>query len=343
MNPTIRAIDVGRRSTKYSTGMADGTITCALFPSIAHPHEGDYRNHRTDGEQCTVLVPVERLLYEVGPDIHLRQRPFNAQILQHDRYAEAPEYTALVLGALHYMACPHIDLLVLGLPVASARNPEAVEKLEKRITGRHQVGQNSYVTVGAVKVLAQPAGALMWVGQQQERRQQLLAQKSLVIDPGSRTFDWIYFNGMRQVTQRSHSIALGMFDVLQTIADGIGQTHGIQYRDYEAIDLALRGEQVLTVFQKEYDIRRHVRLAAKIPQQAVAEMLHYVGDASDIQNIILVAGGSFFFQRAVKQAFPRHRVETVAEPIYAIVRGLHLAGAGLAASGKLAMPPREPV
>lgn len=50
-------------------------------------------------------------------------------------------------------------------------------------------------------------------------------------------------------------------------------------------------------------------------------MLHYVGDASDIKNIILVGGGAFFFKKAIKEAFPKHRIYEVKDALYANVKG----------------------
>ena len=55
-------------------------------------------------------------------------------------------------------------------------------------------------------------------------------------------------------------------------------------------------------------------------------MLHYVGDASDIKNIILVGGGAFFFRKAIKEAFPKHRIHELKDALYANVKGFQLAG-----------------
>ena len=43
-------------------------------------------------------------------------------------------------------------------------------------------------------------------------------EQSLIIDPGSRTFDWLVARGMRQVQKQSHSFNRGMSDVLRLIA-----------------------------------------------------------------------------------------------------------------------------
>ncbi|WP_232429511.1 acetate and sugar kinases/Hsc70/actin family protein [Noviherbaspirillum autotrophicum] len=158
------------------------------------------------------------------------------------------------------------------------------------------------------------------------RLAELRREKSLIIDPGARTFDWIVTQGMQQIESKSHSLNRGMFDVLQKIAEGISMKTGTQFRDFELIDAALRGGKKPVLFQKEYDISAHLPVARKVPEHAVAEMRHYVGDASDIQNIIIVGGGAFFFKKAIKDAFPRHKIHELKDALYANVKGFQIAG-----------------
>ena len=61
-------------------------------------------------------------------------------------------------------------------------------------------------------------------------------KQSLVIDPGSRTFDWLVTRGMRLVQKQSHSINRGMSDVLRLLAAEISKDVGSPYRDYDAIE-----------------------------------------------------------------------------------------------------------
>ena len=68
------------------------------------------------------------------------------------------------------------------------------------------------------------------------------------------------------------------------------------------------------IFQEEYDLSKHLPLARKVAEQAIGEMLHYVGDASDIKNIILVGGGSFFFKKAINREYYRTRRSNEPKP-----------------------------
>jgi plasmid segregation protein ParM len=332
MDPVVRAVDVGRGNTKYIAGFSNGVAQCAMFPSQAHPSETAYELDGWGTSRKTVSIPVEGLVYEVGPDVHLAADVFNSNVLQHDRYAETPEYLALVLGALHYMQVDAIDLLIVGLPVATFKLKRHVSALERRLTGVHQLCKGRRVHVRRAKAIAQPAGALMYYGLMQNRVGQLRKERSLIVDPGRRTFDWIVTQGMQQIDKRSHSVPRGMHDVLQSLVEGISRNTGAHYREYDMVDTAMRTGKKLVVFQEDYDLSQHLPLARKIPEQAVAEMMHYVGDAGDIRNIVLVGGGAFFYKPALKAAFPNHAIHELKDPIFANVKGFQCAGVELAQS-----------
>lgn len=341
----VRAIDVGRGNVKYTVGPGtDGRPECALFPALAVPSEHEHVADTLGPRRRTIDIPIDNLFYTVGPDVHLASDIFNSQVLQHDRYCETPEYLALTLGALHYMKVRHVDLLMVGLPVATLKLRKSVLNLEKRLQGTHSLGKGGEVTVAEVKTLAQPAGALLQYAFEQQRVAQLRRERNLIIDPGRRTFDWIVTDGMAIIDKRSHSLPRGMFDVLQVIAQGVSMAMQVDYREYEAIDEALRKSSKhpsLTLFGEKYALGRHLPMARKIAEQAVAEMMHYVGEASDIANIILVGGGGFFFRPAIKAAFPRHQIVEIRDPLFANVSGFWLAGMQMAKNSQRPVAVRE--
>ena len=43
-------------------------------------------------------------------------------------------------------------------------------------------------------------------------------------------------------------------------------------------------------------------------------------------HIVLVGGGAFLYRKAVREAFPWHRIQEVREPVFANMRGFPLAG-----------------
>lgn len=337
MSDIVRAIDVGFGNTKFITSTSNGRIDCAHFPSLAFHSTRDLSHDVIGGRRKTVAVPVDGLFYEVGPDVELAADRFRARQL-HDNYTETREYRALWRGALYFMKVDVIDLLVVGLPVARFQARRV--RLEKEMTGEFDVGRNSKVLVRKVLVVAQPQGALYQYATVHGRLKEVLDEKSLVIDVGSRTFDWLVTRGMNVVARLSSSVDRGVSDILREIAAHISTDLGTDYRDLEAIDLALRTGKNPRIFQKAYDIKKLDVIVREIADQAVSSMMQHIDNSHAFENIVLVGGGAYLFKRAVKQAFPRHTIHEVKEPLYANVRGFQLAGQ--AAIGNVMAPAKVP-
>lgn len=323
MDFIIRAVDVGFGNTKYISSVVGGDIRCANFPSIAYPSMRDPASQPGFERRKTVAIPINGLFYEVGPEVALAADAFRAAQM-HDRYIETPEYMALLRGALSMMKVTTIDLLVVGLPVAMLVTKKAA--LEKAVTGTHDIGGGKSVVVKKALAVAQPQGALVDFAWQHQKSATIEREQSLIIDPGSRTFDWLVARGMRLVQNKSHSVNRGVMDMLHAIAAEISTEIGTPYGDLDAIDAALRTGKNPVIFQKPYDISRTMPMAHAIAQQAVASMMRWVEASYSVQNIILVGGGAYLFKKAVKEAFPKHRILEVKDPLHANVRGFQIAG-----------------
>ena len=114
MSIVVRAIDVGFGNTKYATASAQGQVDCAHFASLAYFGQDEIPVDSMGGRRRTVQVPVDGLLYEVGPDVEFAADRFRSRQL-HDGYTQTAEYRALATGALHFMKVETVDLLVVGL------------------------------------------------------------------------------------------------------------------------------------------------------------------------------------------------------------------------------------
>ena len=323
METIVRAVDVGFGNTKYVTGCDADGIRCAFFPSVAYPSARDLSSVSVTERRKTVAVPVDGLFYEVGPEVNLAADTFRATQM-HDRYTDTPEYAALLRGALALMKLDRIDLLVVGLPVAAFAAKKGA--LEKAMVGTHEVGGGRTVTVHRALAVAQPQGALVYYASLHQKIRTIANEQSLIIDPGARTFDWLVTRGMRLVQKKSHSINRGMVDIAQAIASEISEEIGTPYRDFDAIDLALRTGKNPMIYQKTYDISPLMPIAQTIARQAVSSMMQWIDASYSFQNIILVGGGAFLFRKAVKQAFPKHTIHEVKDPMYANVKGFQIAG-----------------
>jgi len=327
MELIVRAVDVGYGITKYITGVSGDEIRCASFPSLAYPFPRDPSATLGGDRRKTVAIPIGGMFYEVGPDVMLAADAFRATQI-HDSYIDTPEYLALARGALRLMKVDVIDLLVVGLPVAMFGSRKAA--LEKLMTGTHDVGSGKKVLVRKALAMAQPNGALIDYASQHDKVVSMENENSLVIDPGSRTFDWLVARGMKLSYKRSHSVNRGVTDILQVIADDISAEIGRPYNQLDAIDSALRAGKGLAIFQKAYPLARMKPVVESITKQAVGAMMRRIGEIYDVQHVVLVGGGAFLFKKAIKEAFATHQILEVKEPMYANLRGYQIAGTNYA-------------
>ena len=324
MSTVVRSIDVGFGQVKYVARVVSGDIECAHFSSVALPSLMDTGTRSAlGGRRRTTSVRVGELFYEVGHDIELagaQSRP----ALSIDHYVEAPEYTALMRAALHYMQLDSIDVLVVGLPVSVYRQRKS--QLERLATGVHDVGKGRTVTVKRALVVAQPQGALVTYAVQHDSLNAIQRQESLIIDAGTRTLDWLTARGLRLVSNRSHSAPYGVYNITTAITEAISDELKESFEDRDAIDLALRKIKPLSLYGKQYPIERYRPIVDSITQEAVRAMSLSIGGKYRFDNVVLVGGGAHLFKRALKEAFPKQRLQEVAEPIYANVRGYQRAG-----------------
>jgi plasmid segregation protein ParM len=326
MNAVVRSIDVGYGFTKFVVEDTPNGPRCASFPSTACLNTRDTSKTLAAEKLSAWAIPIGDVFYQVGPDVHLVADAFRATQL-HEQYICTPEYMALARGAMRAMQVESIDLLVVGLPVAMFAGSKAL--LEKLMTGRHSLGGGCSVTVRQAKAMAQPHGALIDYASRQEAVVRMQNEYSLVIDPGSRTFDWLLAKGMKLSHKRSHSVDRGMWDILNLIADDISSEIGAPYTNLEAIDQALRRRKPLTVYQKPYRLSRMAPIVEGVARQAIGAMMRRIGAAYDVQNVILVGGAAFLFRKAVHEAFKSHEVINVEDPFFANVRGYQIAGRNL--------------
>lgn len=330
MELIVRAIDVGFGNTKFVTGAGSGRagdLRCASFPSRAYPSPRDPSKALGSEGRKTFAIPIGGLYYEVGPDVMLAADAFRATEI-HGDYIDTPQYLALARGALRAMKVEAIDLLVVGLPVSAFAAKKAA--LERLMTGRHDVGGGKSVVVHKALAMAQPNGALIDYATQHDKVEAMEHEQSLVIDPGSRTFDWLVARGMKLAHKQSYSVDRGVSNILQLIADDITQEIGQPYTNLDGIDWALRSGKSLTVFQRQYNPARMRPMVEIIARDAVAAMMRRIGGAFNVQHVILAGGGAFLFKKALKQAFSTHQILEVKEPMFANVRGYQVAGVNFA-------------
>jgi plasmid segregation protein ParM len=331
MEKIVRAIDVGYRNCKYVERMDAQRLVCRSFPSVAPIASSRDLSIDRKTRRDTVVVPVGKLLYEVGPDANLAQSTFATSNLN-DMYVFSDQYLALVRGALRFMKIDRVDFLMVGLPVSLFGLRRA--ELEKRLQGQHDVGNGKIVSVIKVVCIAQPVGGFLSYAVQNKLRDAMLLERNLIIDPGWRTFDWVVTQGLKPLDERSDAVNKGMWDVVDSMAKAIGAELDCRFTqfDYERIDEALRLQTKPKFFGQPCDLTPYASAGKRVVGDAITEMRLLVKDASDIDNILIAGGGAFFYKPEIQKAFPKHKVLQIDDPLFANVRGFQIVGLEMAAA-----------
>jgi plasmid segregation protein ParM len=323
MEDVVRSIDLGYGFTKYVREVRAGQPEFASFPSMAPlAHDGDL-GEALGLRRDTAVIDIDRVRYEVGPDVGFIQRAFTVRNMDDD-YVTTPAYLALLRGALSFMKRDQIEVLVVGLPVSMVKSRRS--HLERLVACEHAVGRERVVKVRSARVLAQPHGALLDCAARAKDGRQVLKQTNLVIDCGFRTVDWLLTQGLKPVEARSGSVPRGMYDVVRDISDRISVLTGSPFYAYSRLDHALRTGRAPLVDGREMNIEAAVVAARQIVEEAVTEMKRSLQCTRDIDNILLVGGAAFFFRAAIESMLGDHEILLVRDAYYSNVRGLQLAG-----------------
>lgn len=323
----VRAIDVGYGQTKYTLGRNDRReILVQAFPSLAAPATGkslDMEPHISEVRDRNI-VPVNGTDYEVGHAVEVMR-------VLDEKFIEKDVHIALIRGALKLMEIPEIDLLVLGTPVSyyDAKAPF----IRKSFTGQHNLGDGKAIEVHRVVCLPQPIGGFVWYGESNNSYQQLRQQTNLIIDVGYFTLDWLVTRGAAPITGRSGSVPFGVAVIINLLTDVISHDLGTDVRCNprvcEAVDQALYGKKQPILNGRPYDISRHTKHIAGRLEQGVTLLSARVGNAVDIDNIILIGGAAKHYAPLLRKQFPSHPLRTIDQAQFANVFGYQVIGEGL--------------
>lgn len=170
--------------------------------------------------------PVE---VEVDGELHMafvpQSHPSVSRVL-HENYPRTVEYRALLAAALIKTGFTHINTLVTGLPSYQAMQSELKEELRAQLTGDHIIN-GTKITVDRVKVLAQPVGAFTnFAWHNPNLREMLTEAKTLVLDPGFFSLDWVLIHNGSLVKSSSSSSKKAMSFLLDRTREVFEKTYG---------------------------------------------------------------------------------------------------------------------
>jgi len=324
----VVAVDVGYSNLKIISGQIGAPPTTLILPAGAGPASTmpEQLGRGRDDQHVDVLVNGEPWVAGVEPS-----RLQNWERELHPDYPETLAYRALCHGALALAGAAEVDRLVTGLPVSQYQDPARREALRAMLLGTHQVTEKTQVTVKAVDILAQPAGAYLDMVERKKGDELLKYGRTLVIDPGFFSFDWVLIDGGELRSANSGSSASAMSLLIEVVDDLIQQEHGTRLGRDEIEKLVRTGAERVQLFGSPVDLSRHIATAAKrtakVALTAAKQSLR--SERRPVDVVLLAGGGAKVYAEAAREAFPRARVEESEQPALANARG-YWAHAGIA-------------
>lgn len=321
----VRAIDVGYGYTKFIKDISPtGKIETGIFPSMAVLSPMEDLSGEFFVQRDTIKIDSGGTVWEVGPDIFDLASKNEVRAL-HENYISSEQWKVLFLGALAYMDCAVIDVLVLGLPVSHMKSKDQLTKIA---AGIHRVGDKEY-TVKQVMVIPQPLGSLYSHIIESDNFDRFLNTNTLIVDPGYLTFDFLVTKGLSVNAVRSGARPGGMNAVLSTIAASISAELNISYDDLNEIDHALNlkeysGQQKnrpIYVYGNEVNLSAHIAKTKTVIDTSMNFLINKIVDGKDISQIIMTGGPNVIFERSIKANFPNNTIHTTKNGIFANVLG----------------------
>lgn len=317
----VRSIDIGNHSVKIVVKVVDDILKCISFSSNAVVIND---NTLFDTEYSVMISEANGRHFACGDDAYLLTDLVNARP-RHDDYVHTDEYVALSKSALRLMDIDTIDVLVLGLPVRLFHSKRDTLKSDWR--GRIDLGNGKSVYVKNVVVVVQPFGAYRLAKEKKK-----IMGRTLVIDPGWQTIDWLLIESGRPLIDSTDSVNMGCFGIMQRISQALSRSRTQELpfpsnASWNLIDEWVR-TGVIELFggNIKTPIDPYMASANDYVRKAIQCVYTSVQEHERIEQIVIAGGGAIFYEAEVRRAFPHIDIFIPDDPVYANVQGFQLIG-----------------
>lgn len=316
----IVAVDVGYSNLKVLWGEAGQPPATRTLPAGAGPATAmPERLTRGRAEQHqTVMVAEQRWVAGVEPS-----RLQNWERELHPDYPATLAYRALLHAALAVAGRAEVDRLVTGLPVAQYQDRARRERLRDMMTGTHQITPARPVTVHAVDVLPQPFGAYLDMVETATDPDAFETARTLVIDPGFFSCDWVLIDDGELRSANSGSSASAMGLLLEAADEQIRRDHGGGLGRDELEKLLRAGAERTQLFGAPIELAPYIAAAARqttsVAITAVRQSLR--SERRQVDVVLMTGGGADVYADAIREAFPKARIVVPDAAVLANVRG----------------------
>lgn len=355
----VRAIDAGYGLLKETMGNdEEGNLICSHFPSMAVASDPVTMRSLSIRHRDTVDVTVGEAQYEVGHDILQAQTGNDVGREIGENWCRSDMYRAVMLGALHYMDEPLIDILVLGLPVNQYLSEERCNKLAQDWTGKFDLPDGKSVEIKEVVVRPQPFGGYIEMGNHLPQINQAIEKLAkehdgklaieplksaaelvndycvLVVDPGEHTLDWLLVDHGQINTKASNAASdSGRHRIVRDVHRALEKDldRQISPSNLSRINEALRTKTPLKLAGQLIDLTKYDTVVAQSVADPISRLIEGLRGLDDrVDLIFLVGGHPEIFEQELKARFPFTPVIVPADALYANVRGFHRMGEAIA-------------
>lgn len=229
--------------------------------------------------------------------------------------------------------------IVTGLPMKhfyklKGMNEDLIEKKEKNllssaIGGKIKSLDDEVELARITKHSVLPEGVAAWMDLfltilpdgSWQKNEEIANERIAIIDIGGRTTDIAVIKAMDVDYRRSATLDKGMLGVYDYIKNGIQDEYEAEDLDDKEIYQSL-DSKTIKIFGKPQDISD---IVAEAKQEALGQIYNEVkmklGNASDIQKVYFVGGGSLIFKDIIKDWYP-HNGTISEDPLFANARGM---------------------
>lgn len=326
----IRATDVGFGGTKYTRQVTGDDIICDAFASLAAT---DASASADTNPIDTVRTTIDGVSYACGKEAHLALGGLGFGRVQRPDYPTTPQYQALVNASLFYMGESELDVLVLGLPVSTYNHQKQLltEKMKgvrsySRLDRNDGTPRQLRCDVKNVLVLRQPMGGLYDIYSNPELSNLLTNGKTLILDPGFFTLDWIVAENKKPIESRcGASNDGGVSAVYKAVSAQIKKNTG-QHVDISRIETAYTTTGEIRVSGELISLSQFDNIVNNTLNEALNQMESEIGGYSDIENIAVVGGPAMLYKKALQPRVKNFDIIVPPEPMFSNVRGFQVAG-----------------
>jgi plasmid segregation protein ParM len=340
-------IDVGFFSTKLTVGtVKDGVgavILTDLFPSWAVRTstattigQGSQLGFKSvDG----VTIEVEGMQYFVGKSALNASSGVDMERSPNENYSQTPEYRALFLGALYYIAEHHkvngsltIESLCVGLPVATFSNYR--KELALMSSGTHTIpcpsdhSKSIKVHIKKCNPVIQPQGAAISYALINGTR--MGERRVVVLDIGGGTIDWFFLDEFVPNMSRSGATQMGVLSCVKAICDQIDSNFVSDPLILDRVNKTLiKNLDLLEVDGRMFPMKDLWPSAQAVLIRALNEMAKSVGNFRAVDRFIFTGGGANILAKAAVAetsvlADQERKFVVDKDPVFSNVRGFHV-------------------